>query len=83
MSLTHLGWYGNAGEFRIEFANGRVTITVTDKRYPNTRRAGVVLENDRFRAIGETMIQIAAGVDLEKLEVPLANSRGHSMEETK
>lgn len=80
MTLTHLAWLGFEGEFRIDFHEGKVTLIVTDKRYPHTRRAGVVLANDRLRAIGETLIQIARGHDLETIEAPLANSRGHSME---
>ena len=80
MSLSHLGWLGFEGEFRIDFLNGRVTLVVTDRRYPNTRRAGVVLANERLSAIGNTLVQIASGADLETIDTPLANSRGHSME---
>ena len=72
-SRIGFAYLGNDGEISVTLERGELVIAVRDKRFTNTRFAGVVIRDQQMIDLGSALIQLGRGTTIDEIEIRCAN----------
>jgi len=75
---TSFGYLGAKGELHVTLENGVPIIRVIDKRFANTRTAGIALSSKQMRSLGVALCSIARGEDFNEINIEGCNQETHT-----